>query len=345
MTELKLINASTIEPKEVEWLWYPFIPKGKVTIVQGDPGDGKSTFMLTLAALMTKGEPFPFESEPREPMHVIYQTSEDDVDDTVVPRFLRAGGDPNNLTFIDESKKAITFSDERIVEAIKETNAKLLVMDPLSSYIGDCALNQANEVRAQFNHLIRAAREKGCAIVIVDHMNKKAEAKAIYRARGSIDVVGAARSSLIIGRDPEYDDRRILVQQKSNLAPTGNAIVFSVDGNGVEFLEEKYMTADELLATIPGQPGRPAEKMDAAVLMIEEMLKDGEPIASSECMEKLLQAGFRRGTIMQAKKQAGVDSTKVGDQWFWSMPARNQEFNNPSLRSADGETNIEFDDF
>ena len=343
---LKLISAESIEPKEVKWLWYPFIPIGKVTIVQGDPGDGKSTFMLKLAALMTKGEPFPFtEDESSDPKHVIYQTTEDDADDTVVPRFLNAGGDPKHLTFIDESEKAVTFADERIAEAIKETGAKMLVLDPLSSYIGDCALNQANEVRPRFNYLIKTARENECAIVIVDHMNKASQTKAIYRTPGTIDVVGAARSTLIIGRDPEYDDRRILVQQKANLAPTGNAIVFSVDGNGVEFLEEKFMTADELLATIPGQPGRPAEKMEAAVLMIEEMLKDGEPIASSECMEKLLKAGFRRGTIMQAKKQAGVDSTKVGGQWFWSMPARNQEFNNPSLRSADGETNIEFDDF
>ena len=132
--ELKLISASSIKPREVEWLWYPFIPKGKVTIVQGDPGDGKSTFMLTLAAMMTAGHPFPFGKEDAEPAHVIYQTSEDDADDTVVPRFLKAGGNPEMLTFIDESDKSITFADERIAEAIKKTNAKMLILDPLSAY-------------------------------------------------------------------------------------------------------------------------------------------------------------------------------------------------------------------
>ena len=143
--ELKLIQASDIEVREVEWLWYPFIPAGKVTIIQGDPGDGKSTFMLDLAARMSTGRSFPFEEEiEREPQKVIYQTTEDDADDTVVPRFLRAGGDPNNLLFIDEREKRITFADDRIAEAIKKTDAKMLILDPLSAYIGECSLNQAN---------------------------------------------------------------------------------------------------------------------------------------------------------------------------------------------------------
>ena len=334
MTELKLINASAIEPKEVEWLWYPFIPKGKVTLVQGDPGDGKSTFMLTLAALMTKGEPFPFESEPREPLHVIYQTTEDDADDTVLPRFLRAGGDPNNLTFIDESKKALTFADERIIEALKQTDAKLLVLDPLSAYIGECGLNQANEVRPQFNHLIKAAREKGCAIVIVDHMNKASQSKAIYRTPGTIDVVGAARSSLIIGRHPELDDVRIMVQQKSNLAPTGNAISFSVSEAGITFLEELKMTADELLASTSVQIGRPAIKTEGAVEFMKEMLSDGELHPAAECRVALEKAGYHKGTVSKAKAIAEVESIKIGDHWFWKAAERNQEFNKNIVRTS-----------
>ena len=108
---LKLISASEIKPRAVRWLWYPFIPVGKVTILQGDPGDGKSTFMLELAARMTSGRPFPFaEEEQSGPQRVIYQTTEDDADDTVVPRFLMAGGDPNYLTFIDESEKVFQFT-------------------------------------------------------------------------------------------------------------------------------------------------------------------------------------------------------------------------------------------
>ena len=135
---LEIIKASEIEPKEVKWLWYPYIPFGKVTLLQGDPGDGKSKLMLSIAALLSKGEPIPFtETEENEPMTIIYQTTEDDADDTVVPRFNSAGGDGENLIFIKEDEKTLSFGDNRIREAIEKYNAKLLILDPLSSYIGE----------------------------------------------------------------------------------------------------------------------------------------------------------------------------------------------------------------
>jgi len=162
--KLEFITASEIEPKEVRWLWYPYFPLGKVSIVQGDPGDGKSTFLLTIAAKLTNGEILPFSEPdtPPEPIKVIYQTTEDDADDTVVPRFIKAGGNRDRLIFIKEDQSPLTFADERIGDGIRETGAKLLILDPLSSYIGDCSLNAANEVRPEFNHLIRAAKENEC---------------------------------------------------------------------------------------------------------------------------------------------------------------------------------------
>ena len=109
-TKLEIIKASEITPKEVRWLWYPYIPFGKVTLLQGDPGDGKSKLMLSLAALLSNGAPLPFadEDESGEPMTVIYQTTEDDADDTVVPRFNSAGGDGDRLIFIKEDEKSLT---------------------------------------------------------------------------------------------------------------------------------------------------------------------------------------------------------------------------------------------
>ena len=107
--KLEIIKASEIIPKEVRWLWYPYIPFGKVTLLQGDPGDGKSKLMLSLAALVSKGALLPFadEDESGEPMTVIYQTTEGDADDTVVPRFNSAGGDGDRLIFIKEDEKSL----------------------------------------------------------------------------------------------------------------------------------------------------------------------------------------------------------------------------------------------
>ena len=172
--KLEIIKASEIIPKEVRWLWYPYILFGKVTLLQGDPGDGKSKPTLYLAALLSKGAPLPFaDEEVGEPMTVIYQTTEYDADDTVVPRFNSAGGNGDRLIFIKEDEKSLTFGDDCIREAVEKYNAKLLILDPMSSYIGgDCSMNNANETRAEFNYLIAVAKDTGCAIVIIAHMNK-----------------------------------------------------------------------------------------------------------------------------------------------------------------------------
>ena len=172
---LEIIKASEIEPKEVKWLWYPYIPFGKVTLLQGDPGDGKSKLMLSIAALLSKGEHLPFaDEEEREPITIIYQTTEDDADDTVVPRFNSAGGDGENLIFIKEDEKTLSFGDNRIREAIDKYNAKLLILDPLSSYIGEnCSMNNANETRAEFNHLIAVAKDTGYQMVMKKYMSNE----------------------------------------------------------------------------------------------------------------------------------------------------------------------------
>ena len=115
---LELFTAADVKPKEVKWLWYPYIPFGKVTLIQGDSGDGKSTFALNLAALLTRGDTLPFTGVSHEPMRVIYLNAEDDADDTVVPRFMKANGERSRLFFISEEKQRLNFSDDRIREAI-----------------------------------------------------------------------------------------------------------------------------------------------------------------------------------------------------------------------------------
>ena len=320
---LEIVKASDIEPKEVKWLWYPYIPFGKVTLLQGDPGDGKSKFMLSLAALLSKGEHLPFaDEEEREPITIIYQTTEDDADDTVVPRFNSAGGNGDNLIFIKEDMKSLSFGDNRIREAIEKYNAKLLILDPMSSYIGEsCSMNNANETRAEFNHLIAVAKETGCAIVIIAHMNKMKDSNPLYRTNGSIDIAGAARSILAIIRtaNKEAPAERYLVQVKSNLAPTGSTILFEVAESGVNFVSEMEMTAEEAFSSLAPKMGRPNETELRAKDFILEMLQDGEMLAN-DCEAKLEEAGFKKSTIKKAKKKAGVVSHKKGFLWYWSLP-------------------------
>ena len=147
-TELKMIKMSEIQAQEVKWLWYPFIPFGKLTSVQGDPGDGKTTMILNLAARLSKGGCFEEGAEVVEPMKVIYQTAEDGLADTVKPRIEKAGADCEQILVIDESDKSLSMIDERIEEALKTTGAKMLILDPIQAYLGGgMDMNRANEAR------------------------------------------------------------------------------------------------------------------------------------------------------------------------------------------------------
>ena len=322
--ELKIISSTNVEVRKINWLWYPFIPRGKVTILQGDPGEGKSTFMLTLAAYLTRGEALPFTDcgEPPDPITVLYQSTEDDYDDTIVPRFIKAGGIRDRLAFIDESEYPLTFDDDRILEGIKQTGAKLLVLDPLASYIGDCSLNASNEVRQKFNALINAARETDCAIVVVNHMNKMPGLKAIYRTPGSIDVAGAVRSILLLARDPDEEDKRYLVQTKMNLASKGDALEFRIEDGGIKFTGITDKTADEILRKqdFVSGIGRPDVKLQEAKEVIEELLAAGAAVPAEDCEAVLKNNGVRRSTAQTAKRELGIESVRIQDRWYWKLP-------------------------
>ena len=318
----EITKASEVKVRKVEWLWYPFIPFGKVTVIQGDAGDGKSTFILKLAAMLTNGEPMPFtDGNNLEPMNVIYQSTEDDADDTIVPRFISAGGNTEKLLFINEKEHYLSFSDERLLGAIRATKAKLIILDPLSAYIGEStSINSANEVRNQFRPLIDIAKEQGCAIVIVHHMNKAMGQKAVNRAVGSVDIVGAARSVLMVSRtDKERPNERILVQVKSNLSPTGTAIVFSLSENGIEWVEETSRTADEVLGNAFSSMGRPDEQIQKAKDVLSRLLSDHKPKPQSLIMEQFKTMGICESTVKKAKVQLNIRSVKQGTYWYWLL--------------------------
>lgn len=321
---LELISAKDVKVRPVKWLWPYFIPKGKITLLQGDPGDGKSTFMLTVAAYMSKGEPLPYTEyeKPPKPIKVIYQSTEDDYDDTIIPRFIQAGGNLDNLIFINEEVQHLTFEDPRLLQAIKESGAGLVVLDPLSAYFGDGNINASNEVRPKFNALIQVARETACSIVIINHLNKMSGIGAKYRVPGSIDVVGAVRSIMLLARDPEDEDKRYLTLLKSNLAPEMNSYVLKLNEDGMEFIGTSEKKADELLQvyTFSQAPGRPDNQKQKAIEALEEMLSSGCRMLAEECKVRLRDMGIGTSTINSAKHALGIVPKRIEGHWYWQLP-------------------------
>ena len=234
-TELQLIKLSEIQSQEVSWLWFPFIPYGKLTIIQGDPGDGKTTFILNIAAKLSKGEGLDGGMELTEPLNVIYQSAEDGLADTVKPRLEQAGADCEKISVIDERIKSLSMIDIRLEEAVIKTGAKLLILDPIQAYLGGgMDMNRANEARDMTKKLAALAEKYQCAIVLVGHMNKAAGNKAAYRGMGSIDFFAVARSVLLVGRVEGEENIRAVVQIKNNLAAFGHPKAFALSEDGFQ---------------------------------------------------------------------------------------------------------------
>lgn len=238
MAELKIISMDEVAVEEVEWLWYPYIPYGKLTIIHGDGGEGKTTLILRLAALLSRGEKLPCDDTAREPIKIIYQTAEDGLGDTIKPRLLAGNADCSQIKVIDESEAALTMLDERVEKAIAETGARVIILDPMQAYIGaKVDMNRANEVRNILSQLGRIAEKYRCAIILVGHLNKAQGNKSNYRGLGSIDFQATARSVLVVGRVKDKPEVRVAAHQKSSLAPEGKPIAFELsEANGFRWL-------------------------------------------------------------------------------------------------------------
>ena len=320
MAELKIISMDEVPVEEVEWLWYPYIPFGKLTIIHGDGGEGKTTLILQLAALLSRGEKLPCDSTEREPIKVIYQTAEDGLGDTIKPRLLADNADCSQIKVIDESEATLTMLDERIEKAIVETGARVLILDPVQAYIGaKVDMNRANEVRAILSQLGQIAGQYRCAIILVGHLNKVQGNKSNYRGLGSIDFQATARSVLIVGRLKDNPQIRVMVQDKSSLAPEGEPIAFELGKeNGFRWLGHYDISVDDLLCGIPKE-----KKSEQAENLILEYLSKGK-YPQKELVKKAQAIGISKRVLDEAKKELNVRSLKEGSQWYWELPEKTE---------------------
>ena len=335
--QLKLINMGTVEVEQIEWLLYPFIPFGKVTIIQGDPGEGKTTMVLQIIAKLTRGEPILLnlqsskeaqkdseenlkqevlsQDNPIQPVNVIYQTAEDGLGDTIKPRLLAAGADCSRVLVIDDREQPLTMLDVRLEEAIMQTKARMVVLDPIQGFLGtDVDMHRANEIRPLMKRMAVLAEKYHCAIILIGHMNKNSNGKSSYRGLGSIDFQAAARSVLIVGRLKDEPETRVMCHVKSSLAPEGKSVAFRLDKEtGFQWIGEYDISADDLLSgDARGQKSRIAKEF------LLDILADGG-MAQKKIEEEASKQGIKKKTLRNAKQELEIDSVKRGNQWFWIL--------------------------
>ena len=291
-----------IEQTSVEWLWFPYLPFGKLTIIQGNPGEGKTYFAMMLTAACTNRKTFP-NMEEIEPFNVIYQTAEDGMGDTIKPRLVEAGADLSRVMVIDDTEEALTLSDDRIEKAIRQNQVRLLIIDPVQAFIGaDVDMNRANEVRPVFRKLGMIAEKTGCAIVLIGHLNKSSGTQSTYRGLGSIDIMAAVRSLLFIGKVKKDPTTRVLIHEKSSLAPPGETMAFKLgDEEGFRWVGAYEISADDLL---DGKEGKPTEtKLQRGTKLIYELLADGNAVTIRELDEKAKSQGISQRTMREARSR------------------------------------------
>lgn len=335
--QLKLINMGTVEVEQIEWLLYPFIPFGKVTIIQGDPGEGKTTMVLQIIAKLTRGEPILLnlqsskeaqkdseenlkqevlpQDNPMQPVNVIYQTAEDGLGDTIKPRLLAAGADCSRVLVIDDREQPLTMLDVRLEEAIMQTKARMVVLDPIQGFLGtDVDMHRANEICPLMKRVAVLAEKYHCAIILIGHMNKNSNGKSSYRGLGSIDFQAAARSVLIVGRLKDEPETRVMCHVKSSLAPEGKSVAFRLDKEtGFQWIGEYDISADDLLSgEARGQKSRIAKEF------LLDILADGG-MAQKKIEEEASKQGIKKKTLRNAKQELEIDSVKRGNQWFWIL--------------------------
>ena len=300
---VKIIRMSDVELTPVEWLWKPYLPFGKLSVLQGNPGEGKTYFAMHLAAACTNGKLLP-NMERMKPFNVIYQTAEDGLGDTVKPRLIEAGADLDRVLVIDDSEVQLTLSDERIEKAIIENNARLVIIDPIQAYLGaDVDMNRANEVRPIFMRLGQVAQRTGCAILLIGHLNKAAGMQSLQRGLGSIDIAAAVRSVMFIGKLKHDPTMRILTHEKSSLAPPGVSLAFSLgDEGGFRWVGEYDITADEMLSGI--EPQRETKTQQAKDLICT-LLAGGKQVLSEDIDKAALERGIPGRTVRDAKRELG----------------------------------------
>lgn len=325
MATLKIKRMSEFQTEPVEWLWEPYIPLGAITILQGDGGLGKTTISSIIAAAITMGTPLPGQTAPSSCANVIMQNAEDSYSKTIRPRLEGFGADCDRIHVIDDDDEPLSFTDERLEQAIVSVKPRLCILDPIQAYFGGKDMNSTVAVRPIMKQLGKIAEQNNCAVLLVGHFHKQGSSPQ-YRGLGSIDIYNAARSVLTVGKLAwEETDMRAMVHNKSNLTAPGISQAYTFDpGDGFTWLGDYDVTVEEMLKgkrkDRPEQEAvQPESQSNKARRLILDALADGSVPAGD--MEKLAgDNGISMKTFNRVKTDLGVISVPLNGRWYWQIP-------------------------
>jgi hypothetical protein len=332
-----LVNLASVTPRAVRWLWPSRIPLGKLTLIAGEPGLGKSFLTMDLAARVTTGNPWPDDPNGfNEAGSVVLLSAEDDVEDTIRPRLDAAGAVVEHITAlqgiefrVDDAgpAKRRSFNLESDLPALEQAvdaspNCRLVIIDPVSAYLGGKDSHKNAEIRGLLAPLSDLAALRNVAVVAVTHLNKAAGSKAMHRVTGSLAFIAAARAGWLVTTDKADAKRRLLLPIKNNLAADVSGLAYSIiDGALAWERDPVSLSADDALDD-DQQHDRHTDRDDAAD-WLRELLADG-PMAQRDIADAAKANGISSATLRRAKAVANIESRKQGNgrdaRWTWALP-------------------------
>lgn len=354
-------------PQEIRWLWFPYIPRGGTTILDGDPGIGKTYLALALVAHLSSGLPLPGEVEiipppvkraskkgagnpglvniPEDkaksnsealgalrgpPGRVLYMTAEDDPGLTLRPRLERMQVTLSNVLICegihpsgDELVEPLNFSTPQGVEVLsalcEKYQPEMVILDPLIAFLGGADINKANEVRPIMVRLNTLARKHDIALLMIRHLTKGARERIIYRGMGTIDLIAAARSALLVAPDPDNPEIRVMFHQKHNLSAQGPSLGYTITDEGFKWIGEVSISAVDALRP-EGTGSKNPKKRDEAAEWLEDFLSQfPQGVASKALLEKAKEKGFSEKTVRRARADLKIVIKRQGPLWVWKL--------------------------
>jgi hypothetical protein len=324
-------RLSQVRPESVRWLWKPYFPGGKLVLLDGDPGLGKSLLTLDVAARLSRGADWPNGEPPTDPLATIFLNAEDAAADTVRPRAEAAGADLDRLVFvnrIDDRTPRLPDDIAALAELVAEQPTGLVVIDPVMAFLPpEVAASSDQCVRQALTALADFAAGTGVAVVLVRHLNKQVAAQAIYRGAGSTGIIGATRTGLLVSPHPLDPAARVLSVTKSNLCDRPPSIGFGIRADAAGRPVIAWHGPESLTANQVCRPEAPTVRMparDRATRWLAQQLAPG-PRPMAEVFAAAAKEGISDRTLERARKDAGIHSHRVKQDGrlvsYWYDPA------------------------
>jgi hypothetical protein len=327
----RVVNLAGVEAQETRWLWRPYIPLDCITILEGDPKTGKTWAALAITAAITRGYPLPGEDgKPvaRMPGNVLYLTAEDSLSMTLRPRLEKGNADLSRVNVLEGKISAdgktvvpVTMQDlDILAQTLERYRPVLVVIDPMAAFLGtNVNANRFEQVRPVLAGVTRLAEVYGCAVLLIRHLSKGPKDRAIYKGQGSIDFTAAARSVLMVGKDPNIPGQRVMVHNLCNVAKEGPAQAFCITDEGkLEWAGVSEVTGDELVAPVMVDVEERGSRAEAKEFLLKA-LANGRQLATD--MEEARKAhDIADRTLKRARQDLNIQVYRDGKAWYWELP-------------------------